>query len=524
MGLFWQGWWSARSVVVVEVNGYPIGPGADLRGANLSGADLSGADLRGANLSGADLRWVNLQGVDLSDAEFRGLSAPPQTTNWHRRYGDVRRADLRGANLARATLRGANLSGGVDGCSSFVGADLTAANLSGTDLRNTSLLGVEFIKADLSGANLEGAYIYGTSFNEADLSGANLDGLPDHGGEFLDALVGGVETRSSFRLAKLPNASLKNSHLGDADFRSADLSGASFVGANLSGADFDDVRYDERTVWPSRFKVDYDQAFDSVVRSRWESLSAMVRADIEESRRRRRGNLGPAADALDALSDVYNYQRSHIDAFVAALNMMSGRVQVPLTVVDLGAGACTVAFAIAEHFGLRENELQYWPVEPNREMRDLGSLLLRESGGRLSWKEPVASIDELSENFRFEHVEDQRNILVSLSYVVHQPTVTAEDLSTWASFISDWAVYQGQQVSVLSTTANSPDSGFRSRDRRPLLKEALRERGCIVHERIHTCRVDRKHPLPSGGWQVRSPGRTPDWQNVEVCFWLVNSG
>ena len=22
MGLFWQGWWSARSVVVVEVNGY----------------------------------------------------------------------------------------------------------------------------------------------------------------------------------------------------------------------------------------------------------------------------------------------------------------------------------------------------------------------------------------------------------------------------------------------------------------------------------------------------------------------
>ena len=30
MGLFWQGWWSARSVVVVEVNGYTIEPGAEL--------------------------------------------------------------------------------------------------------------------------------------------------------------------------------------------------------------------------------------------------------------------------------------------------------------------------------------------------------------------------------------------------------------------------------------------------------------------------------------------------------------
>ncbi len=34
----------ARSVVVVEVNGYTIEPGADLAGANLEGANLEGAD------------------------------------------------------------------------------------------------------------------------------------------------------------------------------------------------------------------------------------------------------------------------------------------------------------------------------------------------------------------------------------------------------------------------------------------------------------------------------------------------
>ncbi|SVB25073.1 uncharacterized protein METZ01_LOCUS177927, partial [marine metagenome] len=40
-------------VVVVEVNGYEIGPGADLTGADLTGADLTDVDLNRANLEGA---------------------------------------------------------------------------------------------------------------------------------------------------------------------------------------------------------------------------------------------------------------------------------------------------------------------------------------------------------------------------------------------------------------------------------------------------------------------------------------
>ena len=35
MGLFWQGWWLARSVVVVKVKGYTIKPGANLEEADL---------------------------------------------------------------------------------------------------------------------------------------------------------------------------------------------------------------------------------------------------------------------------------------------------------------------------------------------------------------------------------------------------------------------------------------------------------------------------------------------------------
>jgi len=53
---FWQGCWSARSVVVVEVNGYTIEPGANLEGANFAGASLTRANLEGAWLKGANLK------------------------------------------------------------------------------------------------------------------------------------------------------------------------------------------------------------------------------------------------------------------------------------------------------------------------------------------------------------------------------------------------------------------------------------------------------------------------------------
>ena len=51
-----------------EVNGYMIGPGADLFGADLEGVNLSGADLNEANLYEADLGGALLSGVNLIGA------------------------------------------------------------------------------------------------------------------------------------------------------------------------------------------------------------------------------------------------------------------------------------------------------------------------------------------------------------------------------------------------------------------------------------------------------------------------
>ena len=50
-------------MVVVEVNGDTIEPGANLAGANLVGANLTRADL-----TGAPLREANLAGADLTGA------------------------------------------------------------------------------------------------------------------------------------------------------------------------------------------------------------------------------------------------------------------------------------------------------------------------------------------------------------------------------------------------------------------------------------------------------------------------
>ncbi len=48
-------------MVVVEVNGYEIGPGADLGWANLIEADFTGANLIGVNFRRADLTGANLE-------------------------------------------------------------------------------------------------------------------------------------------------------------------------------------------------------------------------------------------------------------------------------------------------------------------------------------------------------------------------------------------------------------------------------------------------------------------------------
>ena len=93
------------------IDGFLVGPGANLKGRKLGTLDLRGAVLRGARLDGTDFRDADLTGVDL------------------------RRADLLFADLRDAILTGANLDG----------ANVAGAEMAGVDLRGVSLVGIRGI-------------------------------------------------------------------------------------------------------------------------------------------------------------------------------------------------------------------------------------------------------------------------------------------------------------------------------------------------------------------------------------------
>ena len=149
------------------VNGYYIGPGADLTDSNLLGADLryadlSGADLRNANLLGADLRYADLSGADLTGADLSGAT-----------FTGVISGNITGTPtlLSPYIMAGGYIVGPY---ANLTGADLSGADLSGADLRNADLRYADLSSADLRNADL--------SF--ADLSGANLSNAKVNHDEF----------------------------------------------------------------------------------------------------------------------------------------------------------------------------------------------------------------------------------------------------------------------------------------------------------------------------------------------------
>ena len=140
----------------MEVRGYKIEPGANLRDVDLSSADLSGADLSGADLSSADLSGAWLSGANLSGANLSGANLSGAI---------LHSTDLSGANLSNARLYDANLT-----FAKLRGADLAGANLDGATLSKADLSRADFKDADLSNAVMFGADFRGANFHNADLS------------------------------------------------------------------------------------------------------------------------------------------------------------------------------------------------------------------------------------------------------------------------------------------------------------------------------------------------------------------
>ena len=159
-------------MVVVEVNGYTIEPGADLSGANFGEAKAGGEDIFRDEFDG--FFFLLLGARNLTEAEaYEHLAVC-----WEEISGaNLSEANLERANLERANLPGANLSGANLSEANLSGANLSAANLSGANLSGANLSGTDLFWAHLSEADLSAAFLLRADLAEADLMGVRADKL-----------------------------------------------------------------------------------------------------------------------------------------------------------------------------------------------------------------------------------------------------------------------------------------------------------------------------------------------------------
>lgn len=166
---------------------YSVLDGVNFSNANLDRANLLNTSMRGVisgGIVGTDLvlpaDWRLVQGFLIGP--FANLTNNA-INNSNLAGVQLMYAQLAYANLASSQLQGADLSG-----SDARGADLSYTNFSGATLRWSSLMWSNFSFANLTGANLSGAFLAGVNFHGANLSGADLTGADLTGVNWQDTI------------------------------------------------------------------------------------------------------------------------------------------------------------------------------------------------------------------------------------------------------------------------------------------------------------------------------------------------
>lgn len=214
---------AATSLRGASGNGYIVGPGVSLVGANLAGIDLSGANFAAADIdSTVFTTTTNLTNITTGELRNSGLAifpaTPPQSTAYFTRNGFIIGPGVR---LTSADLSGITLTG-----YSIARANLTAANLTNA----------VFTGADISGANLTDANLTGVISTGGGVTG---DGaiFPT-----IAAGAGGgiwaVRGSAGFLLGPTAIARSAALNTGGIDLSGINLRGCDLSGANFTGASF----------------------------------------------------------------------------------------------------------------------------------------------------------------------------------------------------------------------------------------------------------------------------------------------
>ena len=244
--------------------GYLLGPGANLKRAQLQNADLSTVSLgirdcshrfdqkegcvdRGANLEGADLTEADLRSASLRGVSSGAVRGPPANLpkDWQFLRGFlvgptaiVSGADLHGLRLTHADFRNASFY-----CTNFASTDLTYANLSGATIANFAHSLLEdacpltsqssMLRTNLTGTDLRRSQ-FGFGDRPIDMRGAVFNRSNLGSAEFWNVNLG----HAAFQFADLTNSDLFRSDLRHSDFRRSNVRGADIVSSNLSFANF----------------------------------------------------------------------------------------------------------------------------------------------------------------------------------------------------------------------------------------------------------------------------------------------
>ena len=196
-------------------------------------------------------------------------------------------------------------------------------------------------------------------------------------------------------------------------------------------------------------EVDYDRAFTKVILSRWNKTP-------DEQRQKamipnRQGQLAPNDPISYALYDSYNYQRGHADVFREVYKKASHappRKDERLLVVDIGAGAATVAVALGEALGRgKRQRIDYLAFDPNPMMRKLGRRILKHLDAGFRSPNYIKSLEDVD-------FTDTDRLLFTFSYVTHQRALKRADTNEWASLIKRAVNEVDRVVELIYTTAS----------------------------------------------------------------------
>ena len=241
-----------------------IASGANLTDANLSNANLTGADLTGVIISNADLSGATLANISSGriSGEPRALPADWIFINGYLLgpSANLAQTTLSNIDLSHVNLSHANLVGikshHITGSSLVLPTDWQlvsghlvgpTADLMGADFTGGQLVGINFVGNNLAYANLSGTNLSGANLTDANLKGANLsDTNLDEANLTNIQSTGIIGTPKTLppdwqlinRFLVGPSANLSNANFSHADLTNLNLTHVNFAGANLSFADF----------------------------------------------------------------------------------------------------------------------------------------------------------------------------------------------------------------------------------------------------------------------------------------------